>query len=43
MDIAKIGEFIKTQRTALNMTQKELAEKIGCTDTRLFPKLEDTT
>lgn len=32
MDIVKIGEFIKAQRTALNMTQKELAEKIGCTD-----------
>ena len=32
MDIAKIGEFIKSQRKALNMTQKELAEKIGCTD-----------
>lgn len=32
MDIAKIGEFIKAQRTAKGMTQKELAEKIGCTD-----------
>lgn len=32
MDIAKIGAFIKAQRTELNMTQKELAEKIGCTD-----------
>lgn len=32
MDIMKIGAFIKTQRTELNMTQKELAEKIGCTD-----------
>lgn len=32
MDIAKIGEFIKSQRTAQGMTQKELAEKIGCTD-----------
>lgn len=32
MDIAKIGTFIKTQRTALNITQKELAEKIGCTN-----------
>lgn len=32
MDIAKIGSFLKTQRIALNMTQKELAEKIGCTD-----------
>lgn len=32
MDIIKIGGFIKAQRTALNMTQKELAEKIGCTD-----------
>ncbi|MBQ8575057.1 MAG: helix-turn-helix transcriptional regulator [Clostridia bacterium] len=32
MDIAKIGTFIKTQRADLNMTQKELAEKIGCTN-----------
>lgn len=32
MDIAKIGEFIKAQRTARGMTQKDLAEKIGCTD-----------
>ena len=32
MDVAKIGRFIKTQRTELNMTQKQLAEKIGCTD-----------
>lgn len=32
MDIAKTGAFIKAQRTKLNMTQKELAEKIGCTD-----------
>ncbi len=32
MDIAKIGEFIKAQRTAQGMTQKDLAEKIGCTD-----------
>lgn len=32
MDIIKIGGFIKAQRTQLNMTQKELAEKIGCTD-----------
>ena len=32
MDIAKIGEFIKSQRIAQGMTQKELAEKIGCTD-----------
>lgn len=32
MDIMKIGNFIKTQRTELNMTQKDLAEKIGCTD-----------
>lgn len=27
MDIVKIGAFIKTQRTQLNMTQKDLAEK----------------
>lgn len=32
MDVVKIGAFIKTQRTQLNMTQKDLAEKIGCTD-----------
>ncbi|MBR5190787.1 MAG: helix-turn-helix transcriptional regulator, partial [Clostridia bacterium] len=32
MDIMKIGNFIKTQRTELNMTQKDLAEKLGCTD-----------
>ena len=32
MDVVKIGTFIKTQRTELNVTQKELAEKIGCTD-----------
>ncbi len=32
MDVVKIGAFIKSQRTQLNMTQKDLAEKIGCTD-----------
>ena len=32
MDVMKIGAFIKSQRTELNMTQKDLAEKIGCTD-----------
>lgn len=32
MNVVKIGTFIKTQRTELNMTQKDLAEKIGCTD-----------
>lgn len=32
MDTVKIGKFIKEQRTQLNMTQKELADKIGCTD-----------
>lgn len=32
MDVKKIGAFIKTRRTELNMTQKDLAEKIGCTD-----------
>lgn len=32
MDVIKIGAFIKTQRTELKMTQKDLAEKIGCTD-----------
>lgn len=32
MDVIKIGAFIKAQRMELNMTQKDLAEKIGCTD-----------
>lgn len=32
MDVMKIGAFIKSQRTELNLTQKDLAEKIGCTD-----------
>lgn len=32
MDVVKIGAFIKAQRTELNMKQKDLAEKIGCTD-----------
>lgn len=32
MDVIKIGTFIKSQRTELNMTQKDLAGKIGCTD-----------
>lgn len=32
MDVIKIGAFIKTQRTELNMTQKDLAGKLGCTD-----------
>ncbi len=32
MDVMKIGAFIKSQRTEKNLTQKELAEKIGCTD-----------
>ena len=32
MDVIKIGAFIKSQRAELNMTQKDLAEKIGCTD-----------
>lgn len=32
MDTVKIGAFIKSQRNSLDMTQKELAEKIGCTD-----------
>ena len=32
MDITKIGLFIKEQRINQNMTQKELADKIGCTD-----------
>jgi transcriptional regulator with XRE-family HTH domain len=29
MDVMKIGAFIKSQRTELNLTQKDLAEKIG--------------
>ena len=32
MDVIKIGTFIKAQRTELNMTQKDLAGKIGCAD-----------
>ena len=32
MDADKIGSFIKELRTQKNMTQKELAEKINCTD-----------
>ena len=32
MDVIKIGAFIKSQRAEMNLTQKELAEKIGCTD-----------
>ena len=32
MDVIKIGTFIKAQRTELNITQKDLAGKIGCTD-----------
>ncbi len=32
MDTEKIGRFIKEQRTAAKLTQKELAEKLGCTD-----------
>lgn len=32
MDVVKIGTFIKAQRTEFNMTQKDLAQKIGCTD-----------
>ena len=28
MDVMKIGAFIKSQRTEINLTQKELAEKI---------------
>ena len=32
MDVVKIGTFIKAQRTELNMTQKDLAAKIACTD-----------
>ena len=32
MDVMKIGAFIKSQRIEMNLTQKELAEKIGCTD-----------
>ncbi|MDO4380587.1 MAG: helix-turn-helix domain-containing protein [Clostridia bacterium] len=32
MDTQKIGLFIKEQRAAVGLTQKELAEKLGCTD-----------
>lgn len=32
MDIVKIGEFIKEKRKELSITQKGLAEKLGCTD-----------
>ena len=32
MDANKIGAFIKELRTEKNMTQKDLAEKINCTD-----------
>lgn len=32
MDVLKIGAFIKARRTELNMTQKDLAGKTGCTD-----------
>lgn len=32
MDIVKIGEYIKEKRKELSITQKELAEKLGCTD-----------
>ena len=32
MDIAKTGAFIKSQRTELKLTQKDLADKTGCTD-----------
>lgn len=32
MDTEKIGRFIKEQRIAAKLTQKELAEKLGCTD-----------
>lgn len=32
MDQIKIGKFIAERRKKLNMTQKELAEKLGVTD-----------
>ena len=32
LDIAKTGAFIKSQRTELKLTQKDLADKTGCTD-----------
>lgn len=32
MDIEKTGAFIKTLRAEKGLTQKELAEKLGCTD-----------
>ena len=34
MDAQKIGEFIKEQRKLKCLTQKELADKINCTDRR---------
>lgn len=32
MDIQKTGAFIQSERKALELTQKELAQKLGCTD-----------
>ena len=32
MNYEKIGEFIKTKRKEMNLTQKELAERINVTD-----------
>ena len=32
MDQNKIGKFIAERRKSLNMTQKDLAEKLGVTD-----------
>lgn len=32
MDTDKIAKFIKEQRTLAGLTQKQLAEKLGCTD-----------
>ena len=40
MDQIKIGEFIKIKRKEINMTQNELAEKLGVTD-RAISKWEN--
>lgn len=32
MDSKKTGDFIRKQRLKCNLTQKDLAQKLGCTD-----------